>query len=38
MTQLPADLTALDVDGRPVRLLDLAAKAPVVFAFLRHFG
>lgn len=32
------DLTALDLDGTPVRLGDLWKKKPVVFVFLRHFG
>ena len=38
MTRLPAELVALDVDARPVKLVDLAAERPVVLAFLRHFG
>jgi len=32
------DLTALDLDGKPVRLGDLWKKTPVVLVFLRHFG
>lgn len=32
------DLTALDLDGEPVRLGTLWAKKPVVLVFLRHFG
>ena len=35
---LPAGLTALDLEGRPVELASLAAERPVLFAFLRHFG
>jgi hypothetical protein len=38
VTRLFAELTALDADGHSVRLVDLAAKGPVVVAFLRHFG
>jgi hypothetical protein len=38
VTRLPAGLVAFDLDGRPVKLVDLAAERPVVLAFLRHFG
>jgi hypothetical protein len=38
LTRFPDTLTALDVDGRRVRLVDLAADGPVLFVFLRHFG
>lgn len=32
------ELTALDVDGRQVRLGVLARQGPLVVCFLRHFG
>jgi len=35
---LPPGLTALDLDGRPVKLASFAATRPVLIAFLRHFG
>jgi len=33
-----ADLGLLDVEGRAVRLRDLAADRPLLLCFLRHFG
>lgn len=33
-----ADLTLDRLDAEPVRLGDLWAGGPVVFAFLRHYG
>jgi hypothetical protein len=33
-----AGLSALDVEGRRVRLAELAAERPVVLCFVRHFG
>ena len=32
------DLTALNLEGKPVRLGSLWAKKPAVLVFLRHFG
>lgn len=33
-----AAITALDLEGQPVRILDLASERPVVVCFLRHYG
>ena len=38
MDRLPAGLTALDADGRAVKLAGLAGERPVLLALLRHFG
>ena len=38
MARLPSGLTALDPEGRPVELSELAAERPVLLCFLRHFG
>jgi hypothetical protein len=38
MERLPRGLRALDLEGRPVELVEIAAERPVLFAFLRHFG
>lgn len=32
------ELTALDTEGREIRVRDLAAERPVVLVLLRHFG
>jgi hypothetical protein len=36
--ELAPDLEALDLEGRPVRLADLALTRPLLLCFLRHFG
>jgi hypothetical protein len=38
MERLPGGLTALDQEGREVKLATLADERPVLLAFLRHFG
>ncbi|MHB1847198.1 MAG: hypothetical protein ACYCWW_20435 [Deltaproteobacteria bacterium] len=38
VSQALADARVLDAEGNEVRLGDAWAKAPVVLAFLRHFG
>jgi hypothetical protein len=36
--QAAPDLKALDIEGSPVRLADLASTRPLLLCFLRHFG
>ena len=38
MVTLPPDLTALDPDGKSIRLVDLVSAGPAIVCFLRHFG
>lgn len=35
---VPGAARALDLEARPVRLLDLARERPLLLVFLRHYG